>query len=448
MKKGAKVMENKLSWLGILGFCGFLGMGQPQLGVFLLFFFFFYFAKTPSDEMFRQHVHTAGLRALYTYLTASIVTILYLAWQNLGESPAAGFDLGDMTAPEPLATLQSDFVVTAFSWIFVITLSVFVFTLMYYTYREKKALEEPGMPLNKGGVFADLKGFVLDSPGWGAVTVNFLLQLLSLIPFFALSFLIPRGTMDGSVFYVVYAAAMSVLIILVFGELYPFTILGLRREGLKPGLLWGVPAIIIVCILRNLPFPALVPYSLTPQLAGLFFALAAVVILAFQTELMYRGLLLNILMEGWGHNRRGIWRALLFSSAIFSIFGALSYLATSKSLLVTLAMFSASFSVHLFFGALYLRSGNLWATAAARVCCDCFFLIVGFLTVEGYSFTNLTSQTAISPDAAVKEAACLALLLLIGLWLARGIKPRPPREVITENILTGPEVDAHAENPA
>lgn len=124
-------MKNKLGYLGLLGIVGLVGLywGSFTHTIFLLFFFFFAFRNTVPDELFKENMKNAALKTVILNLT---LNILIMAWSTF------------VSNTEQLAEIQVDFVtvIAGFQILtFCLSIMMFVFTLMYYTYKESKGLE-------------------------------------------------------------------------------------------------------------------------------------------------------------------------------------------------------------------------------------------------------------------------------------------------------------------
>ena len=79
-------------------------------------------------------------------------------------------------------------------------------------------------------------------------------------------------------------------------------------------------------------------------------------------EFLIRGLSLNIFLEKFGNNKKGIWLSIVISSVLFGLihFANLTTGASFQGVLIQ--VISASF-LGIYLSALYLRSGSVWTTA-------------------------------------------------------------------------------------
>lgn len=123
-------MKNKIAYLGFLGILGLLGLywGSGH-SMFLLFFFFFAFRNTIPDELFKENMRRSATKALTINLTLSfIVLAISTTYSNLMQVK--------VPSNEFLLVMVGAFII-----IFTVSCMAFIFTLMYYNYKEKCSLE-------------------------------------------------------------------------------------------------------------------------------------------------------------------------------------------------------------------------------------------------------------------------------------------------------------------
>lgn len=124
-------MRNKLGYLGFLGLIGILGlwMGSFTHIAFLVFFFFFTYANVIPDELFKENIKKAALKA---FIVSMVINTLIM----IASSVISNYY--QFTSPNSSIML---FVIAGFALNYVISILVFVFTLMYYGHIEKRELE-------------------------------------------------------------------------------------------------------------------------------------------------------------------------------------------------------------------------------------------------------------------------------------------------------------------
>jgi hypothetical protein len=124
-------MKNKLSYLGFLGFIGVLGLYWHSFShsAFLVFFFFFTYAKIIPDELFKENIKRS---ALHAFIANMIINTLIMTVCTV----IANFN--QYTEPNSIVMY---FGFAAFVLNFVISILIFVFTLMFYAHKDKSVLE-------------------------------------------------------------------------------------------------------------------------------------------------------------------------------------------------------------------------------------------------------------------------------------------------------------------
>lgn len=135
-----KQQRNPLSHLGWLGLIGFWGLvsSMVNLCVFFLFFFFFTYRSKIPDELFWINVHKAAARTLAGCMTFFLLATLgiYIRGCYYHLEPPA---LRDGFYQVPIAQWQQSLWFTGLvNYSVVIFVCLFLFTLMYLNYRERR----------------------------------------------------------------------------------------------------------------------------------------------------------------------------------------------------------------------------------------------------------------------------------------------------------------------
>jgi len=84
---------------------------------------------------------------------------------------------------------------------------------------------------------------------------------------------------------------------------------------------------------------------------------ATMALTAFAEELVFRGLLVNLLLDAWGNSRAGLYRAALVSSGLFGVGHLVSQGPTSQ----VLAQAADATAIGLVWAGLRLRTGSIWS---------------------------------------------------------------------------------------
>ena len=151
MKKKRNPLSH-LGWLGILGVLGLLIAPGLNILTCLLFFFFFTYRNMPADELFWQNVRRAGLRAfavgtgvglawnvviIIRGFTLTYKGLMFMTMEEYQNAALAARAAPTVTVPSGYY-LQSEWIQLGFSWMLLLSLCTFMFTLMYFARREKK----------------------------------------------------------------------------------------------------------------------------------------------------------------------------------------------------------------------------------------------------------------------------------------------------------------------
>jgi len=155
--------------------------------------------------------------------------------------------------------------------------------------------------------------------------------------------------------YVVANAALTVLLAVVLTRMRWWHRVGFRRADGRT-LLWVLPMCLPVLV--NI-YPGLAPGGVS-RVAG-FLALALMV--GFVEESAFRGLMLRVLQP------RGVWRAVVITTALFSLTHLMNIMAGETGLQAALQLLYAG-AIGFAFAALALRSGVLWPLVAVHALID------------------------------------------------------------------------------
>ena len=136
-------------------------------------------------------------------------------------------------------------------------------------------------------------------------------------------------------------------------------------------------------------------------------------------EFLFRGLILPLMLRKWGSTRKGIYTAVLVSSAIFGVVHLLNFIAGRRDLLTTGTQILYGTFFGVFFAALVLRNRSIWPAVFGHFLFD----LAGNLMeiTEGYVFTRVEPTTTV--EGALIVTALLLPLLLIGLFYLRKVEP-------------------------
>lgn len=165
--------------------------------------------------------------------------------------------------------------------------------------------------------------------------------------------------------------------------------------GIGKGLFIGLYNVVIgtLTLIINL-FWEEAEHNLQPWYFILSFLLCMVCV-GITEELVFRGVIAEILFHKFGANKAGIWKAVLLSGIFFGVMH-LSNIFYASPIGVIVQVIGACISGMLF-TAIYYRSGNIWVTIIIHAYIDMAALILsGFFgngtiesTISDYKFSNL-----------------------------------------------------------
>jgi uncharacterized protein len=136
-------------------------------------------------------------------------------------------------------------------------------------------------------------------------------------------------------------------------------------------------------------------------------------------EFLFRGLLLPVMLRKWGGTRKGIYTAVIVSSAIFGLVHLLNFAMGRRDLLTTGTQILYGTFFGVFFAALMLRNNSIWPAVFGHFLFD----LCGNLMeiTQGWVFTRKEPTTTV--EGALITLTILLPLLLIGLFYLRKVKP-------------------------
>lgn len=205
----------------------------------------------------------------------------------------------------------------------------------------------------------------------------------------------------GAVELLLAGAFLAVLLAMKLGHRLRFRWGEFLRGFAAGGFLWALSALLLISGLAA-RLTGLTEGGIESPAAAVFF----VITVGLAEELVFRGLIQNLLLDGFGRaEARTVWPALLVSGLVFG----LAHLTNSFYGIAPLAALYqavAATAVGLYFGAVYLRCGSLWAVALLHACNDLAALAAG--SAAGTA-TFAGTVSAYGPERLVTAALYLAL---------------------------------------
>ena len=204
-----------------------------------------------------------------------------------------------------------------------------------------------------------MKNFIANHPYWSAV-ILFIINTLVAVPFVALFKILGK---DIEPLRLIIPIAQSVVMIGIIYKLGWLRVTGFGTRIKNIHLLWFpvVIAFIPVLLYGTVAIPA----------SGALFYTLAVLFTGISEEAEARGLLLRILLP------KGIWVALLGVGFLFSVGHFTNLIFEDFSVLDMAEVLIATFGFAILYGALFLRTLNIWPLIILHALHDFIFVISG-----------------------------------------------------------------------
>ena len=141
------------------------------------------------------------------------------------------------------------------------------------------------------------------------------------------------------------------------------------------------------------------------------YGLFAVFGVGFREECIYRATIQNVLAKKYANSVKGIWITVMISSIIFGLSHAPNLFFGVAPLAVLIQIVKAS-AVGLLFGAVYLRSGNIWVLILVHTLTDTVSLAQSIF-LQNVTDVDLMSQQSFSWIAVVFELAYIGITIFL-----------------------------------
>jgi membrane protease YdiL (CAAX protease family) len=229
------------------------------------------------------------------------------------------------------------------------------------------------------------------------------------------------------------AVLVTTLIFFLFTPAYSPSFFGLRFKGLGYGARLALLGLVCCSLPLFLIFtiPELRKITDSAPFVAVAASIVSVFCLAFTEEVIFRGFILNFLMQSLGKNRAGIYLALSVSGLDFALihlgWGSWIDLPPLGLATIYIALFIIPFSIGVFLGALFLRTGNLLAASLFHGIHNSLLLLPDILRegenhMEAYSLRIIRIDAVSLSEVVLQALICLPVLVL-GLWLIRRVPP-------------------------
>ena len=152
------------------------------------------------------------------------------------------------------------------------------------------------------------------------------------------------------------------------------------------------------------------------------FAISALLI-GVQEEFLCRGVLLNLMMERWGHTKKGLTKSVFLSSAIFGLLHlAILFIYPGLVISATSQVLYAAF-VGVYFACIYIRCKNLYSVVILHAFFDACVLLVNILYLP--AALEVIHPSEITWMEGLGSIVIWLPFLFIGLFLIRKKKTTP-----------------------
>lgn len=215
----------------------------------------------------------------------------------------------------------------------------------------------------------------------------------------------------------------SIVIILFYKKILNLKSFGMKKENLFRGILTGI--LMLFIIIGNVPIAIndLSEYSMImPSLYLIIMVIIEQIFVGIFEEFLFRGLILNILLEKTEHLQyKGMTWSLFISSVLFGATHILNLFDNPEEINSTIAQTVGSIFIGVFLGALYLRCRNIWVVVFYHTLID----IATDLPVIFYDIPASTGGSSDMPFSdVIPNILANSIVLFIGLFLARRSKSK------------------------
>ncbi len=130
-------------------------------------------------------------------------------------------------------------------------------------------------------------------------------------------------------------------------------------------------------------------------------------------ELLDRGIILNVLLDRYGRNTaKGVWMSVLISGAIFGLSHISNIFTDGRTISSVIVQCMYAASVGFYFGAVYMRCGNLWVLILLHSLND-------FVVEMRYGVWGIGSEVAIANTSDFGKLRYAAIFIVLTFFLLR-----------------------------
>lgn len=215
----------------------------------------------------------------------------------------------------------------------------------------------------------------------------------------------------------------SIVIVLFYKQILNLKSFGMKKENFFRGILMGILMLFIIIGNVAIVIDDLSEYTIImPSLYLIIMVIIEQIFVGIFEEFLFRGLILNTLLEKTKHLQyKGMIWSLLISSLLFGLVHLLNLFDNPEEINSTIAQTVGSIFIGVFLGALYLRCKNIWVVVFYHTLID----IATDLPAIFYDIPASTEGAADMPfSAVIPNILANSIFLFIGLFLARRSKSK------------------------
>lgn len=215
-----------------------------------------------------------------------------------------------------------------------------------------------------------------------------------------------------------------IAILIIYNQIMDIKTLGMQKENFLKGLLTG--GFLFFVLVANV-FGSLNELSeypvIMPALSLILIIIVEQIFVGIFEEFLFRGLVLNtILAKMKGDSFKNKIIAILLSSVLFGVIHFLNLFDTPELMNATIQQVCFAAFTGVFLGALYLRTNNIWVVAFYHTLTN----IAGEMPAIFYDIPEAVvteAATDVTVAAAVENIAMNLIFVVVGLFLARKLRP-------------------------
>lgn len=207
----------------------------------------------------------------------------------------------------------------------------------------------------------------------------------------------------------------SAVIVTFYAKVFELKRFGIKKENFLKGLVTGgfLFFVVIVNLIMTIQEAAEYP-AVTPSLYLIFMVVIEQLFVGVFEEFLFRGLILNTLLEKMGSQRKGRILSIILSSVLFGLVHLLNLFENPNMINATISQVFYSAFIGIFLGALYVRAGNIWVVVVYHAMVN----LAGELPVIFYDLPAGTMADETLNNVMVSILTNV-VFVLVGLFLVR-----------------------------